>query len=516
VSSQPKKVVVSVLGKSVLEGNPSTYTTSNGNTYECDSATSFLPILHEAGGGGVDKELLLIAPHSLLVDELENIRDTEDFKKRIASMLSGYNCCKNNSANISIIYNNGLRIDDNKNRYPVKIQPVQVRGNIGGYEFRGDPRTAFTATYHALVQIGKGSPIEEIIVDTTHGWNHILILTALGAQAYAKISGAKLRYYTTEPVVITGRGGVLSEKLNIFEIEGVSTILNLVDVISNFQSFSIRGFTLQDQQKIISIVKESISNVDEKIIVEFRRLLCGLSTAMIPYIHMKFLSLRGKRNVINNYLSQLGKNIKEVVDINLAKNMITYKISSNLLSYIIFHSINQVLDDLERKINDINNIGCPGQLTEAFIKGLHSYYEDKWPLMTSIMEHELDILFGGNGIGVASKVLLGDYGYVNYGNGTYFDKRSNKDLNLKGASCSGRNKLFVNACKSYKILQMLNNRQRIINLNNYVRSLIRNLYAHLGIQHFTITDPSNMRYSVNFFEMLEKARNNNGSICDLA
>ena len=470
---------VSVLGKSILEGATSTYNIY-GREIEVTSPLPILTLLFSGKETGIElSKLLFIAPHSLQEDYLEK---TEDFIKYVVDKMN----------NISIIDNETnmeYRVEpiDNGDFYQLKIsptngensgktvkiriQPVQVSGIINDVAYKGDPRTTFSATFAALQRMHGDCAAEDgytLVFDTTHGWNHILLLAHEAAKIFATLHDMSIEYYTSPPAGIS-EGGEHYE-IDVLPYERLADINSVVKISSQLTflpAFSPHKFALKDLEKILRIIEEEYEDEEAKMfsefVVESRKLLCALSTNNVTYLHYILYRLPGILDDVNCKVKYIEEEILgHIVDnkiirgeeIEVAYNMnrpfITYPLLKSLVNMVVRDDLKFSIKPIYEKVFDLKGrysnskySGIVGNIIDGdLIEEMIKYYENIGATLNlAVLEHEAHET-KGNFVKTCNK---------------YFDELKNKGLTK---------------CKP---------NIKIRNNNKSPNIKIRNIIAHAGV-----------------------------------
>ena len=519
---------VSVLGKSILRRSTSTYNI-NGREIEVTSPLPILTLLFSSKKTDIElTKLLFIAPHSLQEDYLEK---TEDFIKYVVDKMN----------NISIIDNETnmeYRVEpiDNGDFYQLKIsptngensgktvkiriQPVQVSGIINDVAYKGDPRTTFSATFAALQRMHGDCAAKDgykLVFDTTHGWNHILLLAHEAAKIFATLHDMSIEYYTSPPAGIS-EGGEHYE-IDVLPYERLADINSVVKISSQLTflpAFSPHKFALKDLEKILRIIEEEYEDEEAKMfsefVVESRKLLCALSTNNVTYLHYILYRLPGILDDVNCKVKYIEEEILgHIVDnkiirgeeIEVAYNMnrpfITYPLLKSLVNMVVRDDLKFSIKPIYEKVFDLKGrysnskySGIVGNIIDGdLIEEMIKYYENIGATLNlAVLEHESKHNF-------VERVCV-----------KYF----NKKLKNKGLTECKPNMDFRN--KVYKYEEMIKNIRNIIAHAGVIDDLIKCAHNRVNIQACKSYKEVFFIYSDEFFKDLEN-KDKKLSLCDI-
>ncbi len=182
--------------------------------------------------------------------------------------------------------------------------------------FRGSVLDPFVKVYTALKEITRGGGKGEMTIhfDVSSGMNIVTVSALLGAKAFTMVHDAELRVYNSDPFKreITDRCGREKWGQNVELIPGSRVPLGVTGVDELMLTFRLmediisllgKGWWALDPEEIERILEDvrdelgslyggtEDSGVDEiverirKLLIALRRISCGLSETLVPYVH---------------------------------------------------------------------------------------------------------------------------------------------------------------------------------------------------------------------------------------
>ena len=182
--------------------------------------------------------------------------------------------------------------------------------------FRGSVLDPFVKVYTALKEITRGGGKGEMTIhfDVSSGMNIVTVSALLGAKAFTMVHDAELKVYNSDPFKreITDRCGREKWGQNVELIPGSRVPLGVTGVDELMLTFRLmediisllgKGWWALDpeeKERILEDVRDELgslyggtedSGVDEiverirKLLIALRRISCGLSETLVPYVH---------------------------------------------------------------------------------------------------------------------------------------------------------------------------------------------------------------------------------------
>ena len=306
-----------------------------------ESRFSFVTKAVERIKSGDRVGILLLLPHSLVLQGLKRaphaIKDEiclrDEFREELEELVR-----KDLKENLG-----------NEENFTISSSYVQIRfvitlkdeGEVTSYDFRGNLAHAFVQTFRELEKLDSSGEkgLDEILFDTSIGWNNLMAQAMLGTMTYAIMKWGpewtdKVTFFASEPVrtvspfvecrnpgdrrstgggtVGTPRPGLILRPATLMETPEIADVMEMMIKIFLIDEAVFKTHVIEEihslkeriEEELVSIMgEEGVEYAKEvvKLLLQARKVFCGLESHIVPYLHYSLKGfvriLRGERIV---------------------------------------------------------------------------------------------------------------------------------------------------------------------------------------------------------------------------
>ena len=374
-----------------------------------ESRFSFVTKAVERIKSGDRVGILLLLPHSLVLQGLKRaphaIKDEiclrDEFREELEELVR-----KDLKENLG-----------NEENFTISSSYVQIRfvitlkdeGEVTSYDFRGNLAHAFVQTFRELEKLDSSGEkgLDEILFDTSIGWNNLMAQAMLGTMTYAIMKWGpewtdKVTFFASEPVgrtspfvecrnpgdrrstgggtVGTPRPGLILRPATLMETPEIADVMEMMIKIFLIDEAVFKTHVIEEihslkeriEEELVSIMgEEGVEYAKEvvKLLLQARKVFCGLESHIVPYLHY---SLKGFVRILRgDKIVSLTERLRRMLDEEdfvratwdvrraLGKDVWEVKVSYRSggvapLTYVLLSGLENLLANM--RLEDYNNV----------------------------------------------------------------------------------------------------------------------------------------------------------------
>lgn len=364
--------------------------------------------------GETIRGLLVVTPHSLQtnIDELRSDEEKKQWGRGAASMVKSHleGDIARVSEQLSEMGRDDLAVELEKIGKRLFVEVVQGIGTFLDSKhippkivrFRGKQSHLFYAVFKRLNDMLSSGESVRLVVDATHGWNFLSVLTLLSVSAFTKAwQGASLEVEISEPVTKAtmvcggdtsggsqskGAAGDLKPEdpvpLSLLQVADISRAISAVEAISRAMSLDYRPL-----EEIILRGSDIWPDYVIEILREVVRAICGLSSGVSVYSYHHLTKLDEMLRLYSLKISEtaewLAYHVEE--DENGGEVVVRYINEAPEVERVVLMSVQRMMSELGVG-SEGGSLRPPtgfklGKMPLSYLRNLLKFYTEKGLLL---------------------------------------------------------------------------------------------------------------------------------------